>query len=62
LPYHLSPTYKLIQYNNELARVWNSFEKGIPGLYGAMSGPAENNTQDTGYFVAGIEEIAFKKV
>jgi hypothetical protein len=27
-----------------------------------MAGPAENNTQDTGYFVAGIEEIAFQKV
>lgn len=31
-------------------------------MYGAMAGPAETNTQDTGYFVAGIEEIAFQKV
>lgn len=27
-----------------------------------MAGPAESNTEDTGYFVAGIEELAFQKV
>lgn len=42
--------------------MWNSFEKNIPGFYGAMAGPAESNTEDTGYFVAGIEELAFQKV
>ncbi len=51
-----------MQYNNELARTWYSFESGIPGMYGAMAGPAETNEQDTGYFVAGIEELAFQKV
>ena len=54
LPYYRSSTYKYIQVNNELARVWNSFEKDLPGMYGAMAGPAEDNKQDTGYFVAGI--------
>lgn len=62
MPYNESQTYGFIQYNNELARVWNSFEKNIPGFYGAMAGPAETNTEDTGYFVAGIEELAFQKV
>ena len=43
-------------------RTWNSVEKNLPGMYGAMAGPAENNTQDTGYFVSGIEEVAFQKI
>jgi hypothetical protein len=55
LPYYLSPTYKRIQHNNERARTWHSVDINIPGMYGAMAGPAEKNTEDTGYFVAGIE-------
>lgn len=31
-------------------------------MYGCQAGPAENNTQDTGYFCSGIEEIAFQKI
>jgi hypothetical protein len=50
MPYYLSPTYKRIQWNNERARIWHSADKNIPGLYASMAGPAETNTEDTGYF------------
>lgn len=43
-----------MEYNSEKARTWNSAIKRLPGMYGAMAGPAEDNTEDTGYFVTGI--------
>ena len=48
--------------NNEKARTWHSADNKIPGLYGCQAGPADNNTQDTGYFCSGISEIAFQPV
>jgi len=31
-------------------------------MYGACAGPASSNTEDTGYFVSGIQEIASEKI
>ena len=31
-------------------------------MYGCQADPAENNTQDTGYYCSGIAEIAFQPV
>jgi len=31
-------------------------------MYGCQAGPAEDNTEDTGYFCSGIQEIAFEKI
>ena len=62
LPYYTSQTYKTIQLNNEKARSWHSVDNSLPGMFGCQAGPAEDNTEDTGYFCSGIEEIAFQKI
>ena len=33
----------------------------IPGMYGALTGPADTNTQDTGYFITGISELSMQR-
>lgn len=60
MPYRVSPTYRRIMRNNELARAWHSLDNQLPGMYGCQAGPADNNTQDTGYYCSGIPEIAFQ--
>jgi hypothetical protein len=40
MPYFVSPTYKIIQRNNEKARTWHSIDKEMPGMYGCQAGPA----------------------
>ena len=63
MPYHLSPTYKEVSLNGEKARVWNSIDNGINGLYGATTGTANSNNDSLDYFAdCGIPSIAFQQV
>lgn len=62
MPYGLSSTFLRIRANNERARSWHSADNSIPGLYGCQAGPAETNTEDTGYYCSGIPEIASQKI
>jgi hypothetical protein len=50
MPYYLSPTYSKIQQNNEKARTWHSVDKKLVGMYASVTGLADTNDQDPGYF------------
>lgn len=63
LPYSLSPTYRDVANNGEKARVWNSVDNKINGLYGATTGTANSNTDSLNYYAdCGIPSIASQSV
>lgn len=63
LPYQLSSTYRRVFRNNERARTWNSRDKGVPGLYAAVTGTAYSNKDSLKYYAdCGLPEVSFQKV
>lgn len=49
--------------NGERARVWNSVEKRIPGLFASVTNVTKSNRESPGYISAiGVPEIAWQPV
>jgi hypothetical protein len=63
LPYLSVPINKRVFLNGERARVWNSVEKRIPGLFASVTNVTKSNRESPGYISAiGVPEIAWQPV
>ena len=63
MPYSDVEIFNKIQKNNEKARILNSIDLHICGMFASVTGPAKSNTNNMDYYSdCGIESISFQKV
>jgi hypothetical protein len=63
MPYFKSRIHYRLFLNNERARTWNSWSRGVPGLYAATNSPIYSDSDPMNYYNdCGIQQIAHEPV